>query len=170
MKGVQRRRLRVLLPGQKSIPLTLRASAWWRRVWAWMRFRTTRRLHVLSLGLTPGWYDTDERMLYANFRLLEEFVEQEMGVDKLTRMVQDYESEIREIEQGTLYAERSDWGRQEEISWRAKQLGNAREVLHLYRWWRRYRQEREEGAREASSNTEKSMLHRLVEVRDWLWY
>jgi hypothetical protein len=45
----------------------------------WILYRMTHRYHVLNLGITPGWYDTDYRMFHACFALLGQFVEQELG-------------------------------------------------------------------------------------------
>lgn len=47
-----------------------------------IRYRTTDRYHILDLrdggnGYNVGWYDTDTRMLQANFLLLKEYVEKE---------------------------------------------------------------------------------------------
>lgn len=39
----------------------------------WIQYRTTRRHHVLKLNIDPGFYDIRERILYANFALLEQY-------------------------------------------------------------------------------------------------
>jgi hypothetical protein len=45
-------------------------------IW-WVRYRTTRRYHVLNLGTKPGYSDVTERLIHANFALLVHFVEME---------------------------------------------------------------------------------------------
>jgi|ERR1700691_481442 len=51
-----------------------------RSVSYWFRYRTTQRYHIIKLhGLSPGWYDTDTRILYSCFNLLNDFVEIELS-------------------------------------------------------------------------------------------
>lgn len=54
-------------------PMRVLKDLWW-----WVKHRTIKRFHVLKLrGLTPGWWDTDTRLLFASFTLLEDYVERE---------------------------------------------------------------------------------------------
>lgn len=45
----------------------------------WVIYRTTQRYHIVNTGLSPRYYENDERMLYASFSLLVEFIEVELG-------------------------------------------------------------------------------------------
>lgn len=55
----------------------LRPSNMFRDIKWWIKHRTTDKYHIVKLGLPPGYYDIDHRMLYACFALLVEFVEYE---------------------------------------------------------------------------------------------
>jgi hypothetical protein len=41
----------------------------------WIRYRTTDKHHIVKLGLNPGYHDTDEKILYAIFSIINDFVE-----------------------------------------------------------------------------------------------
>ena len=45
----------------------------------WVRYRTTRRYHVVKTGLPPGYNDVDTKMLHVNFNMFKEFVEVEQA-------------------------------------------------------------------------------------------
>ena len=61
---------------QKTVPMTvartinLLRDQWWK-----VRHRTTDRYHVVKTSLKPGYHDYSERMLYACFSLLVDYVE-----------------------------------------------------------------------------------------------
>lgn len=87
-----------------------------RNILSWIRLRTTNRQHVLNLGLKPGWYDIDMKLIHANFELLKQYVE----IEKPFEMI-DWNS---------------DGGHKHA----------AREIRELYTWWlyiRPYREEKE---------------------------
>lgn len=156
----------------KQVVSALRASipsAWWalRRFdlpyWFRSRFVPSCRFHVVNTGLSPGWHDVDERILYACMALLCSYVEDEQGG----------EVGFPGFAVGTPEADA--------------------EALTIYRWWRHQRSaDRErEGALlmawySASPRTEEAfraaidaeaendardqeMLHRLIDIRRSLW-
>jgi hypothetical protein len=79
-------------------------------IWYPFLHRTVRRYHVLDLrdggnGYGIGWYDTDTRMLQANFLLLKEFVEGEEPFKII------------------------DW------EWSEESSAAGKEIKTLYHWW-----------------------------------
>ena len=54
-------------------PVTHRYQRWSE----WVRYRLKRRCHIVNTGQAPGYMETGDRMFYANFNLLKEFVEGE---------------------------------------------------------------------------------------------
>ena len=49
----------------------------------WIAYRTYRKFHVLNLGTKPGYSDVTERLIYANFVLLKDYVEKEEPFDRI---------------------------------------------------------------------------------------
>lgn len=55
-----------------------KAMPWWiRRPYDWVADRVWRRYHILKLSYGYGWMDIEHQLLYANFDLLTSFVEKE---------------------------------------------------------------------------------------------
>lgn len=40
----------------------------------WVKFRTTKKYHIIKTGLNPGYHNISTRILHANFFLLEKYV------------------------------------------------------------------------------------------------
>lgn len=131
----------------KPLPLYTRAWHWFCRldpVW-WLRYRTTHRYHVVQTGLAPDYHDSVERMLYACFRLLVDFVEKECGG-------------VRGLER--------------QAKWGGRHGEMATECLALYWWWTEIRPRRGEedfDMEDVYDARDDEMLVRLVKVRRWLW-
>lgn len=117
----------------------------------WFRVRTVRRLHVISTGLTPGYYSTGERILHGNFNLLKNFVEIEQA-RATQRWSDDYEMSVWERYlpfYGLLFPYRDPAAGIKHFEWAAtlddptlppgdqsvRQARDAKEVLILYKWW-----------------------------------
>ena len=128
----------------------------YRSISEWIRYRTTRRYHVVDTGLPPGYYDVDNRILNANFNLLKNFVECEQARQR-------YHWSDDGIKVSPWYTKlplywtfvefrRPDLGIKH-FEWAAtlddpalpphersdKQAEDAREILALYYWWVRDR-------------------------------
>jgi hypothetical protein len=59
--------------------LLSRLFSWWdANVRSWLRYRLLKRhrYHLVDTGLTPGYYDQDNRMLHACFALLVDYVDE----------------------------------------------------------------------------------------------
>lgn len=128
----------------------------------WIRYRTLDRYHILDTGLKPGYYDADTKMLHVNFNLLKEFVEVEVA----WRYVMWHDDEQKEIKNFWMYRHlpfAHRWFRSPEhgikhLEWEATlddpslppmersehQAVGAREILALYLWWTKVREERTE--------------------------
>lgn len=50
-----------------------------KKIRAWVANRTYDKFHVVHLGTKPGWSDSREMLLYANFAVLVHFVERELS-------------------------------------------------------------------------------------------
>ncbi len=133
--------------------LTETCRHWWNRnityrlerAWYWLRTHTMDRYHILDLRnafYRWGWQDVSEKILYANFNLLVEFIE---GEDPFTVV---------------------DW------SWDDRHAEAGAEILALYRWWKEGRAAEhaaEDADQDELDERDQLMLHRLIEVRGYLW-
>lgn len=93
--------------------------------WYWFRCHTYNRYHMLDLRQPDyryGWRDVDNKMLYAIFNLLGEFLNKEKPYD----LAQDYTEEEIEADEGMKL-----------------QHASRKEAKFLYRWWTHGRGERE---------------------------
>lgn len=71
----------------KSLELKIKSSfigRIYRKTKFWIACRTYNKFHVVNLGLKPGWLDSREMLLYANFAVLSHFVEKELSQLELT--------------------------------------------------------------------------------------
>lgn len=122
----------------------------------WVRYRTTRRYHIVNTGLEPGYYDTDDRMLHANFNLLVDFVEIEKAWMNTWTDNSKYSElswfdkkfrRFRSSEDGVAY-----------LTWEITQSSlehqseAAKEILELYTWWKVTRPSRPDPFVEAGYN------------------
>jgi hypothetical protein len=124
------------------------------RAYQWVRTRTWCRYHILDVrgpGYSGGYRDCDTIMLYANFKILVDFVEIEMdGVF------------MEEVPPGT----HEDW----ETTHFEHKVEKEQEIKALYEWFvvDRFRWKLA-FTHEESYEVEQMMLHRLIEVRPYLW-
>lgn len=131
-----------------------------RRFLYWIRYRTTDRYHVVRTGLAPGYQDFPERMLHANFSMLVDYVEIELGSiqgspDTAKRPKPLLEKVL------VFFLLKKDRDREEglrHLAWECSlddpsnpdadicraQAVNARTVLKLYKWWTEERPNRKE--------------------------
>jgi len=138
----------------------MRDGIWWIKY----RIHPRHRHHVLRLDMGPGYRDKDEILMIACFTVLRRFIEKEKP--HVTIVVKDHN--------------RAEW----------------REIFFLYRWWTRYRKQRKPipypgdhkdislfaanslvDTWAALSNQQdddwhkedQEMLHRLINVRRYMW-
>ena len=109
-------------------PITMR----YQRAHDWVKYRTTRRMHIVKTGLEPGYYDADTRMLHVNFNLLKDFVEVEKA-----HMFNVFGSndtlKLNDKDAGVAYLE-WEMGLSKEEGGK-DQAKNAKEIYELYTWW-----------------------------------
>ena len=124
----------------------------------WFLHRTTHRYHVVSTGLSPGYYDTDHLMLHACFNLLKDFVEKELnGVKSL-----EYWAGVSDWKKAGFHSKKELTRLQQKY----------KECKDLYLWWTTIRSNRKPGGweKEIEDNKEdEKMLIRLMKVRQTLW-
>jgi hypothetical protein len=66
-------------------------------VW-WIRYRTTNRYHVVDTGLSPGYHDPGEVLLYASFAVLERHMSDEhINLDWAGSGLQEVENEVNNL-------------------------------------------------------------------------
>jgi hypothetical protein len=136
------------------------------KFWYWIRSHTYTKYHLLDLR-NPiykwGWVDTDWRMLYSCFILLEQFVEKEYGVEKLLK---DFEP----IEKST--GDKS--GYEEQYNEWIENYNQIEENFHnemrdLYFWWKDIKKhEKETDYHQFSKDCDKNLM-RLMKIRRLLW-
>lgn len=91
----------------------------------WVRYRTTRRFHIINTGLKPGYYDKDWLMLHGNFALLKNYVEVECAsLHNWNKTEKVKDAGIKHLEWEISLGDESP-----------KQSAAAKEILELYRWW-----------------------------------
>jgi len=161
----------------------------------WVRFRTSRRYHIVNTGMEPGYYDTDTRMLHVNFNLLVDFVEIEKAwmniwsdgfkYSKLPWFDRKFRR-FRSPEDGIAY-----------LNWEIEQTScpgqskAAKTILEIYTWWKETRPNRPDPYVEANyyevfkddlvevqrvrkieakyDKEDEQMLIRLIKIRQFLW-
>ena len=128
----------------------------------WLRTHTVNKYHLVDMrnpknGYNWGWVDCPQALLYASFALLVRFVEKERPFEYI------------------------DWEATED------HLKASKEFMELYNWWTTGRAEehakfdkfaeelpRTEYAKITDEENrlrerDAAMLHRLIEIRDYLW-
>jgi hypothetical protein len=117
--------------GFLAITLTNAAmGVWWdasrpfKDAWYWLVSHTARRHHMLDLrqpkpGYRFGWLDSDSKMEYALFNILNDYVKNEMPHFYLPS-----EEDIAK--------EPNEWGQRKALQ---RQRENGLEVLAIHRWW-----------------------------------
>lgn len=144
--------------------------------------------HVVFTDLKPGYYDKDWVMLYANFKLLTDYVEKECGGEaELDKWSEDLADPAKHGQQGNHY---------NPPDLMTAQADRQNEILDLYRWWKytlpaertecnrllhsvygndpvkegiRERRDQYNALREKIEDAEQKMLHRLIDIRKCLW-
>ena len=128
------------------------------------------RFHVVKLDVPKNYIvDTDERIVYATFQCLMDFIHKEhmpiLGSDKKYNSVEDFLLEqVNESEPNT------------------NEYLKHKTLYDLYMWWVHYRKHQymmittnERNEFEASDfmarhDIDDAMLNRLLAIRGWLWY
>lgn len=129
-------------------------------IW-WVKYRTTSRYHILKLDTDPGYMDDSEKILYANFTILKNYVENDCAkrrwfyyvsspeedhellmFDKYTMGIEYLNWEISLSDPDSedyddLLYESEKW-KNGEIDPLDTQSGSAKEVKELYLWWLNY--------------------------------
>lgn len=91
----------------------------------WVKYRTTKRYHVVNTGMEPGYADASERMLHVNFNMLKDFVE----IEKAHMWNHGDQPKMEQPGVSHLVWE---MGLESDASGQAE---NAREIYELYDWW-----------------------------------
>ena len=104
------------------------------RLAEWVRYRTTRRYHIINTGMKPGYADASERMLHVNFNMLKDFVE----IEKAHMWTWHEEKGVPSKQPGVSHLV-WEMGLENEVNNQAK---NAREQYELYDWWTNNREHR----------------------------
>ena len=99
------------------------------RATEWVKYRTTRRYHIVSTGMKPGYSDVTERMLHVNFNMLKDFVEIEKA------HMWDWSGEQPKMEQPGVSHLIWEIGLDADNSINNQQSANALEQYELYNWW-----------------------------------
>ncbi len=100
----------------------------------WIKHRTTQRYHILKTGEKPGYLDAGERMFYASFNLLKEFVEVEKAHICGDEKLKGADAGIAHLK-WEMNLTKEEGG--------ANQAALAEEVYELYIWWVHTRPNRE---------------------------
>lgn len=101
----------------------------------WVQYRTTKRYHIVSTGMKPGYSDVVEKMLHVNFNMLKDFVEKEKAQMFNVFGANDvYKHNDKNAGIAYLVWE---MGLEDDESWAGNkvQAKNAREQYDLYNWW-----------------------------------
>jgi len=117
-----------------------------RRLTDWVRYRTTRRYHVIKTGMEPGYADVSEKMLHVNFNMLKDFIE----IEKAYMWTWHEKETNNKSEQPGVSHLLWEMGLDNDDSWKGNktQASNAREQYELYDWWTNQRPYRVDDAME----------------------
>jgi hypothetical protein len=131
---------------------------WMTQAWYWLRTHTINRYHMVD-GRSPqngygwGWIDRDRLLLYASFNILVDFVENEKPFEV------------------------TDW------EWSEVQKHVKTELEDLYQWWKEGRAKEHAEVdkllevpgspwieeQEKLNEKDNTQLHRLINVRGFMW-
>lgn len=119
----------------------------------YIRCHLWNRYHIINIsgcGLYKwGWIDRDWVLLYANFRILEEFIEKENPhIPNKDDINYSIDKDLREIYNW--------WKYERKIEWDSNQLNNKNYNEYNNRF-------------EELCEKDNEMLHRLINVRRYLW-
>ena len=143
------------------------------RYWLRSRLIPSCRYHVIDTGLSPGWHDVDERMLYGCMALLSSYIEREHdGAESLQEFVDELSADKEHDHRGQVT---NDTGALAIYRWWAVERPAAlkREDDTLMDWYDGGRAEEAfqlhtETARKNEAR-DQEMLHRLIDIRRSLW-
>lgn len=134
-------------------------------IYDWFRYRI-KRYHNIYTGLKPSWYDRDHLLLVASFTILKDFVEKEKPFEYIN-WNSDEENKKARIEIEALY------------NWWTKEYPAREKVLEdLYSQIDKtnYNSQKNKAAydelnrlEEVWHKKEQENLHRLIEIRSYLW-
>ena len=111
-------------------PITMRVQ----RVQEWVRYRTTRRYHIVSTGMKPGYSDVTEKMLHVNFNMLKDFVEKEKA-QMFNVFGANDDLKLNNKDAGIAHLVWEMGLEPDEYNSTEQQAKNAREIYDLYNWW-----------------------------------
>ena len=114
---------------------------YWLKCWLWHRYNV-----VVCRPLPPTWCDRDYLLVFAAFQILEDYVNKEDT---------HFHIDVYKTYKESGYEE--DRAREEERDWN--------EIRVLYGWW----QERKTDKYADDYDQDNEMLHRLINVRKYLW-
>ena len=117
--------------------ITKHVSKWWMQLQ--YRFNPKHKYHLVDTGLTPGYYEIDERMIHAMFSLLVSFVEREHQFNNPEEDWNHWPSLIERSEQ-IINGDIADESGADERPWAQAMI----KVNQLYCWWTKIRITREE--------------------------
>jgi len=109
------------------------------RLTDWVKYRTTRRHHVVNTGMNPGYADASEKMLHVNFNMLKDFVEIEKA------HMWNWSGNPKMEQPGVSHLV-WEMGLDNDNEFHNQQSANAREQYELYDWWTNQRPYREDDA------------------------
>ncbi len=120
---------------------------WWHDSWYWLRCCLWHRYNVVVCRpLPPTRCDRDYLLVFAAFQILEDFVDKEAD---------HYHEDVYALYKEAGYDE--DRCREEERDWN--------EIRVLYAWW----QQRKKDKYADNYDEDNDRLHRLINVRNYLW-
>lgn len=116
------------------------------KISSYFRYRTYDTYHLVDTKLAPGYYETETRLLHANFSLLVDFVE----VEQAWNSDESYKKNFLQRLSRTYYRKtfRSRECAEKYYEWSATKCGNTyigadgfsqvsadAEIFNLYKWW-----------------------------------
>jgi hypothetical protein len=122
----------------------------WRQIDYCLYVRLISRRHIVRTGLKPGYIDAPERMLYANFAILVDAIEKEMGssvflqdIEEISfweRYVPYYNNWFPELKKQRGLARLKADSEMDDPSLHPShrdpiRAAQARELTELYKWW-----------------------------------
>ena len=110
------------------------------RLTEWVKYRTTKRYHIIKTGMKPGYSDVSEKMLYVNFNMLKDFIEVEKA------HMWNWSGEQPDMEQPGVSHLIWEIGLDADNSFKNQQSANALEQYELYDWWTNQRPYRQDDA------------------------
>lgn len=127
---------------KKAYYVWRRSDLWPSKVWYWFRCHMFTRYHILDLRTKEykwGWCDRCDLITFANFNLLVKFIETEIPPQSCDD------------------PEATQWDHAYKEMWA------------LYKWWTCERNHNHGNFDMAAEAKDQEMLHRLINIRQFLW-